>query len=151
MLYPPAKFDEWLNWWIPSNVIDHKPKVWQHGIRRQQRRHMIPMCWLCDSKRGYVYLTKRQQCNEYIHGVFATIKNYLLSLYCARVLKPFGISHNQTWASVVREPDSVACEQQRCRPVCASSQSDACLCNLLLESIIAKQLNLAHQKLQASI
>ena len=29
----------------------------------------------------------------YIKGVFATIKNYLLSLYCVRVLKPFRISH----------------------------------------------------------
>ena len=29
----------------------------------------------------------------YIHGVFAAIKNYLLSLYRIRVLKPFHISH----------------------------------------------------------
>ena len=29
----------------------------------------------------------------YIHGVFATIKNYLLSLYYVTVLKPFRISH----------------------------------------------------------
>ena len=29
----------------------------------------------------------------YIHGVFATIKNYLLSLYHVRVIKPFCISH----------------------------------------------------------
>ena len=79
----------------------------------------------------------------YIHGVFATIKNYLLSLYRVRVLKPFCVSH-QTWASVVKEPDSVACEQQRCRPVCASGQSDMCLCNLLPGKYIAKQLNLAH-------
>ena len=28
-----------------------------------------------------------------IHRVFATIKNYLLSLYCVRVLKPLRISH----------------------------------------------------------
>ena len=35
--------------------------------------HMIPMCWLYNSKSGYVYLKKGQQCNEYIHGVFATI------------------------------------------------------------------------------
>ena len=53
------------------------------------------------------------------------------------------ISH-QTWASVVKEPDSVACEQQRYRPVWASGQSDACLCNLLPEKYIAKQLNLSH-------
>ena len=55
------------------------------------------------------------------------------------------ISH-QTWASVVKEPDSVACEQQRCRPVCASGQSDACLCNLLPGKYIAKQLNWAPLK-----
>ena len=29
----------------------------------------------------------------YIHGVFTTIKNYLLSLYRVRVLKPLRISH----------------------------------------------------------
>ena len=29
----------------------------------------------------------------YIHGVFSTIKNYLLSLDCVRVLKPFRMSH----------------------------------------------------------
>ena len=80
----------------------------------------------------------------YIHGVFATIKNYLLSLYRVRVFEAHPYISHQTWASVVKEPDSVACEQQRCRPVCASGQSDACLCNLLPEKYIAKQLNLAH-------
>ena len=45
--------------------------------------HMILMCWLCDSKSGYVYLRKGQQCNEYIYTW--GIKNYLLSLYRARV------------------------------------------------------------------
>ena len=29
--------------------------------------HMILMCWLCDSKSGYVYLRKGQQWNEYIY------------------------------------------------------------------------------------
>ena len=58
--------------------------------------HMMPMCGpcvACDSKSGYVYMMKGQQCNEYIHGVFATIKNYLLLLYHVRVVKPFRISH----------------------------------------------------------
>ena len=39
--------------------------------------HMMPMCRPCvagDSKSGYVYMTKGQQCNKYIHGVFATKK-----------------------------------------------------------------------------
>ena len=57
---------------------------------------MIPMCWPCftaNVKRGYFYMTKGQQCNEYIRGVFATIKNYILSVYRVRVLKPFRISH----------------------------------------------------------
>ena len=56
----------------------------------------MPMCRPCvasDSKSGYIYMTKGQQCNEYIHGVFATIKNYLLLLYHVRVVKPFRISH----------------------------------------------------------
>ena len=56
----------------------------------------MPMCQPCvasDSKSGYIYMTKGQQCNEYIHGVFATIKNYLLLLYHVRVVKPFSISH----------------------------------------------------------
>ena len=38
-------------------------------------------------------MAKGQQCNKYIHGVFATIKNYLLLLYHVRVVKPFCISH----------------------------------------------------------
>ena len=52
---------------------------------------------------------------------------------------------------MAREPDSVASEQQRHRPVCASCSlmGDFVICSL--ESIIAKQLNLVHSKLQASI
>ena len=38
-------------------------------------------------------MTEGQQCNEYIHRVFATIKNYLLSIYRNRILKTFRISH----------------------------------------------------------
>ena len=57
--------------------------------------HMMPMCRPCiasDSKSGYVYMTKGQQCNEYIYRFFTTIKNYLLLLYHIRVVKPFRIS-----------------------------------------------------------
>ena len=54
---------------------------------------MFRPCNARDSKSGYVYMTKGQQCNEYIQGVFATIKNYLLLLYHVRVVKPFRISH----------------------------------------------------------
>ena len=38
-------------------------------------------------------MTKGQQCNKYIRGAFATIKNHLLSVYRVRVSKPFRISH----------------------------------------------------------
>ena len=80
----------------------------------------------------------------YIHGVFATIKNYLLSLYHVKGFKALPYISHQTWASVVKEPDSVAMNNKRCRPVCASDQSDVWLCNLLPGKYIAKQLNLAH-------
>ena len=41
--------------------------------------HMILMCWLCDSKSGYVYLRKGQQCNEYIYMGSSTLYRII---YC---------------------------------------------------------------------
>ena len=116
--------------------------------------HMMPMCRPCvasDSKRGYVYMTKGQQCNEYIRGVFATIKNYLLLLYHVRVLKPFRISHiilrplsreNLTLSHVNNKGTD--------QPAHPPSLMGAFVI-FSLETIIAKQLNLVHSKLQASI
>ena len=114
----------------------------------------MPMCRPCvasDSKSGYVYMTKGQQCNEYIHGVLATIKNYLLLLYHVRVVKPYGISHiilrplsreNMTLSHVNNEGTDQSAHL-------ASLMGAFVICSL--ESIIAKQLNLVHSKLQASI
>ena len=114
----------------------------------------MPMCRPCvasDSKSGYVYMMKGQQCNKYIHGVFATIKNYLLLLYHVRVVKPFRISHiilrplsrgNLTLSHVNNKGTD-----QSAHP--ASLMGAFVICSL--ESIIAKQLNLVHSKLQASI
>ena len=87
-----------LNWWIPSKVIDRKPKVWKRRIRRRRRHRRR---WTHDSYVLIMRLKKRVRLFEegatmqriYLHGVFATIKNYLLSLYRVRVLKPFRISH----------------------------------------------------------
>ena len=116
--------------------------------------HMMPMCRPCvasDSKSEYVYMTKGQQCNEYIHGVFASIKKYLLLLYHVRVVKPFRISHiilrpltreNLTLSHVNNKGTD-----QSAHP--ASLIRAFVICSL--ESIIAKQLNLVHSKLQASI
>ena len=116
--------------------------------------HMMPMCRPCmasDSKSGYIYMTKGQQYNEYIHGVFATIKNYLLLLYHVRVVKPFRISHiilrplsreNLTLSHVNNK-----CTDQSAHP--ASLMGAFVICSL--ESIIARQLNLVPSKLQASI
>ena len=114
----------------------------------------MPMCRPCiasNSKSGYVYMTKGQQCNEYIHGVFATIKNYLFLLYHVRVVNPFCISHiilgplcreNLTLSHVNDKGTD-----QSAHP--ASLVGAFVICSL--ESIIAKQLNLVHSKLQASI
>ena len=96
-------------------------------------------------------MTKGQQCNEYIHRVFATIKNYLLLLYHVRVVKPFCISHiilrplsreNLTLSHVNNKGTD-----QSVHP--ASLMGAFVICSL--ESIIAKQQNLVHSKLQASI
>ena len=115
---------------------------------------MMPMCRPCvasDSKSGYVYMTKGQQCNEYIHGVFATIKNYLLLLYHVRVVKPFRISHiilrplSQENLTLSHVNDKGT--DQSAHP--ASLIDAFVICSL--ESIIAKQLILVHSKLQASI
>ena len=115
---------------------------------------MMPMCRPCivsDSKSGYVYMMKGQQCNEYIHGVLATIKNYLLLLYHVRVVKPFCISHiilrplsseNVTLSHVNNKGTD-----QSAHP--ASLMGAFVICSL--ESIIAKQQNLVHSKLQTSI
>ena len=115
---------------------------------------MMPMCLPCiasNSKNGYVYMMKGQQYNEYIHGVFASIKNYLLLLYHVRVLKPFRISHiilrplshvNLTLSHVNNKGTDQSAHL-------ASLMGAFVICSL--ESIIAKQLNLVHSKLQASI
>ena len=163
MLYPSAKFDEWLNWWIPLKVIDRKPKVWQLRIRRRRRRQRrrrrrrrthdpyVLIVLLPQLKKQVRFLTRGQQCNEYIHRVFATIKKYLLSLYRVRVLKPFRISHiklgpllqeNLTLSHVNNKGADQSAHfaiLMRALVICS------------LASIIAKQLNLSHSKLQASI
>ena len=114
----------------------------------------MPMCRPCyasHSKSGYIYMTKGQQCNEYIHGVFDTINNYLLLLYHVRVVKPFRISHiilrplsreNLTLSHVNNKGTD-----QSAHP--ASLMGAFVICSL--ESIIAKQQNLVDSKLQASI
>ena len=116
--------------------------------------HMMPMCRPCvasNSKSRYVYMTKGQQCNEYIHGVFATIKNYLLLLYHVRVVKHFRISHiilrpllreNLALSHVNNKGTYQSAHQ-------ASLMGAFVICSL--KSIIAKQLNLVHSMLQASI
>ena len=112
---------------------------------------MCRPCVASDSKSGYVYMTKGQQCNEYIHGVLATIKNYLLLLYHVRFVKPFRISH------IIPRPlsrENLALlhvnnkgTDQSAHP--ARLMGAFVICSL--ESNIAKQLNLVHSKLQASI
>ena len=113
----------------------------------------MPMCRPCiasNSKNGYVYMMKGQQYNDYIHRVLATIKNYKLLLYLVRVVKPFRISHiilrpllrvNLTLSHV----NNKGTDQSHS----ASLIGAFVICSL--ESIIAKQLNLVHSKLQASI
>ena len=114
----------------------------------------MPMCRPCvasNSKSGYVYMTKGQQCNEYIHVVFATIQNYLLLLYHVRVVKPFPISH-----IILRplSPENLTLSHvndkgtdQSAHP--ASLIGAFVICSL--ESIIAKHLILVHSQLQASV
>ena len=110
---------------------------------------MIPMCRPCfagDSKSGYVYMAKGHQCNKYIQGTFATIKKYLLSLYLVRVLGPFRISHTKL-GPLSRENLTLSLvnnkgTDQSAHP--ASLMRAFVICSL--ESIIAKQLNLAHSK-----
>ena len=113
--------------------------------------HMCPPCVASISKSGYVYMTKGQQCNEYIHWVFATIKNYLLLLYHVSHVKPFRISHiilrplsreNLTLSHVNNKGTD-----QSAHP--ASLTGSFVICSL--ESIIAKQQKLVHSKLPASI
>ena len=114
----------------------------------------MPMCRPClasDSKSGYVYMTKGQQCNEYIHGVFATIKNYLLLLYHVRVVKPFRISH------IILRPlsrENLTLLHMNNKSTDQSAHPDSLMDAFVicsLESIIAYQQNLVHSKLQASI
>ena len=96
-------------------------------------------------------MTKGQQCNDYIHGVFATIKNYLLLLYHVRVVKPLCISHiilrplsrENLTLSYVNNKDTDQSAHL------ASLVGAFVICSL--ESILAKQLNLVLSKLQASI
>ena len=115
---------------------------------------MMSMCRPCvasDSKSGYVYMTKGQQCYQYIQGVFATIKNYLLLLYHVRDVKPFHISHI-ILRPLSRENLSLPHvnnkgTDQSAHP--ASLMGAFVICSL--ESIIAKQQNLVHSNLLASI
>ena len=149
MLYPSAKFDGWLNWWIPSKVIDRKPKEWQRGIRRRRRRRRR---WTHDSYVLIMWLKKRVRLFEegatmqgiYIHGVFTTIRNYLLSLYCVRVLKPFCLSHIKlgplSWKNLTLSHVNNKGADQPAHP--ASLMRAFVICSL--ESIIAQQLNLVH-------
>ena len=128
--------------------------VYDNAAAYDADRHIMPMCPPCvasDSKSGYVYMTKGHQCNEYIHGVFATIKNYLLLLYHVRVVKPSRISHiilrplsreNLTLSHVNNKGTDQSAHQ-------ACLMGAFVICSL--ESIIARQLNLVHSKLQASI
>ena len=114
----------------------------------------MPMCRPCvasHSESRYVYMTKGQQCNENIHRVFATIKNNLLLLYHVRVVNPFRISHiilrplsreNLTLSHVNNKGTDQSAHL-------ASLMGAFVICSL--ESIIAKQRNLVHSKLQASI
>ena len=96
-------------------------------------------------------MTMGQQCNEYIHRVLATIRNYLLLLYHVRVVKPFRISHiilrplsreNLTLSHVKNKGTDQSAHL-------ASLMDAFVICSL--ESIIAKQLSFVHSKLQASI
>ena len=116
--------------------------------------HQLPsntVQWTHDSYVLIIRLKKRVRLFEegatmqriYIHGV-PHYKDLSIVIILCYGFKALLYTSHQTWASVVKEPDSVACEQQRCRPVCASCQSDKCLCNLLHGKYIAKQLNLAH-------
>ena len=96
-------------------------------------------------------MTKGQQCNEYIHGFFATIKNYLLLLYNVRVVKPLCISH------IILRPlsrENLTLSYMNNKDIdqsahLASLVGAFVICSL--ESILAKQLNLVLSKLQASI
>ena len=114
----------------------------------------MPMCRPCvasNSKSGYIYMTKGQQCNEYIHRVFATIKNYLLLLYHVRVVKHFHISHI-ILRPLLRENLTLSHVNNKGTDQSAHQASlMGAFVNCSLESIIAKQLNLVHSKLQASI
>ena len=115
---------------------------------------MVPMCRPCaasHSKSGYVYMNKGQQCNEYIHRVLATIMNYLLLLYHVTVVKPFRISH-----IILRplSPEDVTLSHVHKKGTDQSAHPASLMGAFVifsLESVIAKQLNLVHSKLQASI
>ena len=112
---------------------------------------MCRPCVASNSKSGYVYMTKGQQCNEYIHGVFTTIKNYLSLLYHVRVVKHFRISHiilrPLLRGNLILSHVNYKGTDQSARQ--ANLMGAFVICSL--ESIIAKQLKLIHSKLQASI
>ena len=102
-------------------------------------------------ERVRLYEEVGQQCNEYIHRVFATIKNYLLLLYHVRVVKPFRISH-----IILRRlsPENLTLSHVNNKGTDQSAHPASLMgafVNCSLESIIAKPLNLVHSKLQASI
>ena len=77
--------------------------------------------------------------------VFATIKNYLLLLYHVRVVKPFCISLSQENLTLSHVNSKGT--HQSAHPASLMGA----FVNCSLESIIAKQLNLVHSKLQVSI
>ena len=148
MLYPSAKFDEWLNWWIPSKVIRGKPKVWQRGIwrrrcRRRRRTHDSYVLIMRLKKRVCLF-EERATMQRIYTRVFATIKYYLLSFYRVRVLKPFRISHIKlgplSWENLTLSHVNNKGADQSAHP--ASLMCAFVICSM--ESIIAKQLNLAH-------
>ena len=79
-------------------------------------------------------------------GLCHYIKNYLLSLYRVRVLKPFCISQIKI-GPLSRE--NLALSHVKDKGTDQSAHPANLICSL--ERIIAKQLHLAHSKLQASI
>ena len=138
--------------------MDCKPKVWQLRLRWHRR------LWHPRTHDAYVLTMRRQRLKErvrlYDEGapmqriytqVFATIKNYLLLLYHVRVVKPFRISHiilrPLSWENLTLLHVNSKGTDQSAHP--ASLIGAFVICSL--ESIIAKQLNLVHSKLQASI
>ena len=149
MLYPSAKFDgliklmnSFKSYWSQTKNVTTR------NMMRTLPQTPMDTWFLCvdhaTQKAGtFIWGRGNNATNIYTWGLCHYKELSIVIIPCLGFKALPYISH-QIWASVVKEPDSVAYEQQRCRPVCASSQSDACLCNLLPGKYIAKQLNLAH-------